>query len=413
MTATSNREFDIVLFGATGFTGGLVAEYLCSHPDVGDLRWAIAGRNRGKLESLRDELGPAYADLPILVGDCLDRESLAPIAARTSVICTTVGPYCTYGSNLVAACVEAGTDYCDLTGEAHWIRQMIDAHHDQAVEKKVRLVHCCGFDSIPSDLGTLLLQRQAIEEYGAPCKEIRFLVWRARGAVSGGTVATMAISMEQASKDRHLRRLMSDPYALVPDGDGPDGQFQQGPRRDEFAHTWTGPFIMAVINEKVVRRSNALLDYQYGRDFRYSEGFRTGAGVRGAIRAATVSGGSGAFAAAMSLGPTRKLLRRFVLPSPGEGPDEQARSSGSFEVRLFGRGTDADGADFEVSARVGADLDPGYGATAIMLGESALCLAQDTIDQGLTGGDLTPASALGTNLIERLRSRGMTFEIED
>lgn len=413
LPSDSSRPFDLVLWGATGFTGTLVAEYLSDHPEISDLDWAIAGRNRTKLDDLRSRLDPASDELPILLADATDRASLDAIARQTRVVCSTVGPYARFGSKLVAACVDAGTDYCDLTGEAHWIRRMIDTHHDQAQRAGSRIVHCCGFDSIPSDLGTQLVQSQARDRFGTVCDRIDLLVWKIRGGVSGGTAASMAQLIEEASCDRQARRCLADPYGLNPDGQrqGPDSPFQRRPRIHPELGAWTGPFLMAAINEKVVRRTNALLDYRYGRDFRYSEASHLGKGLPALVRATAMSAGLGAFGAAMSLGPTRALLQRFVLPDPGEGPDEEAIERGRFSVRLFGWGSDGGGDKFRIVVEVAADSDPGYGATAKMIGESALCLAVDDVDDGLDGGVLTPASAMGDPLIDRLDEAKISFDV--
>ena len=415
MTAdVDDREFDLILWGATGFTGCLVAHYLAGHPGIDDVRWALGGRNRTKLESLRDELGLSDDELPLVVGDCLDREGLDEIVSRTRVICSTVGPYARYGGPLVAACIEGGTDYCDLTGEVQWIREMIDKHHDQALARQVRIVHCCGIDSIPSDLGVLVLQEEAKERFGVPAERVRFLLWKARGGISGGTVASMAELLEKAAEDREIRKILANPYSLNPRGEqfGPDGSFQQLPRREREIDVWTAPFVMAAINEKIVRRTNALLGYPYGENFSYSEATHLGKGAPAAVRATLMSAGLGAFSAAMSVGPTRKLLQRFLLPDPGEGPSKETIENGFFKIRLFGSGRDEDGRDFSLSVRVGADSDPGYGATAIMLGNAALSLAFDDAPQAMIGGVLTPASALGRPLIDRLQEAGMVLEAE-
>ena len=412
MPDDSSRAFDIILWGATGFTGRLVAEYLADHPDIDDVDWAIAGRNRDKLQELRTELGDEFDDLPIVVADAFDRASLDDLARQTRVVCSTCGPYARLGDDLVAACVEAETDYCDLTGEVHWIRRIIERHHEQAEERGVRLVHCCGFDAIPSDLGISLVQSEAVDRFGNPCPEVRTIVWRIRGGMSGGTAQSFVEVIAEATRDPEVRRAVGAPYSLNPPGEqsGPDTGLQRTPRHDGPTDTWTAPFIMAAVNEKIVRRSNALLDYRYGRDFRYSESMRRGRGLTGALRAGTASAGIGLFTAALTLGPTRSLLQKFVLPDSGEGPDEEARQQGGFTVRLFGRHPDDDG-DNRVVCEVGADKDPGYGATSMMIGESALSLAFDDPDDGLDGGVLTPASAFGHTLIDRLEDAGMTFDV--
>ncbi|MBA2661885.1 MAG: saccharopine dehydrogenase NADP-binding domain-containing protein [Bradymonadaceae bacterium] len=407
------REFEIVLFGATGFTGRLIAEYLAEHHGDSGLRWAIAGRSAAKLEALRDELG--LASLPVLVADSHDRASLDAIAARTRVVCTTVGPYARYGDALVAACVAGGTDYCDLTGEVQWMQRTIDTHHEAARARGARIVHCCGFDSIPSDLGTLMIQDFALEQWGAPCTQVKFVVWRLSGAASGGTLATVSNSIEEMGHNHEARRAMADPYALNPAAErrGPDGNFQRGVRHEAELDAWTAPFLMAPVNEKVVRRSNALLDYRYSRDFRYGESMSLGRGPMGALKAIGFTAGVGAFVAAMAIAPTRKLLERYALPAPGEGPSRDQIENGHFTIRLFGRGVDAEQKPFKVMGEVSASRDPGYGATAIMLAESAICLAREVGDIGLPAGVLTPASAMGQRLVERLRGANMVFDVRN
>jgi short subunit dehydrogenase-like uncharacterized protein len=416
MPTPKNREFDLVLWGATGFAGRLVAEYLADHPAHDGFSWAIAGRNQAKLEGVRDELArinPGVEDLAILIGDSLDRDSLDAIAEKTRVVCTTVGPYAKYGSELVAACIANGTDYCDLTGEVQWVRRMVDAHHDEAREAGARIVHCCGFDSIPSDLGTLMVQDFATREYGQPCEQVKFYITGMKGEFSGGTLASLSNVLEEATQNREILKIVGHPYSLNPPGErqGPDGSSQQGPQYDDDIDAWTGPFMMAAVNEKVVRRSNALLDYPYSRQFRYGESIRFGSGVKGALGAGSMAAGMGAFTGAMIFKPTRMLLEKFALPSPGEGPSRDKIENGFFKIELIGQGKADDGTDFSIRGRVRADKDPGYGATAIMLAESALCLALDEVDDALDGGVLTSASAMGMTLIDRLRGAGMTFEV--
>ncbi len=320
-------DHDIVLFGATGFTGALVAQHLAA---AGTERWAIAGRNRAKLEAL--DLG-----VPIIVADSGDAASLAAMARSTKVVCSTVGPYMLYGLPLLEACAEAGTDYCDITGETPFIRAGMDRFHERARETGARLVHCCGFDSIPSDLGVLMLQRH-LEAQGDGLAEVRYGVQRVRGAASGGTIASMLNIMEQARKPE-VRRILGHPYALMPEGErkGPDGSDQLGVSRDPWTGQWTGPFVMAAINTRVVRRSNALLDYAYGQDFRYAEVSLYGTGAKGFAKASQFAAGVAAFVGLASLGPSRALLKRFVLPAPGEGPDASARERGLFEIDLRAR----------------------------------------------------------------------------
>ncbi len=390
-------SLDLVLFGATGFTGKLVAEYLRGKP----VRWALAGRDRGKLEALQRELG---VDVPILVGDVRDPASLEAIVKQTRVVCTTVGPYAMYGAPVVAACAAHGVDYCDLTGETHWIRRMIDAHHEQAKQTGARIVHCCGFDSIPSDLGVWAVQDHALRTHGKPCSSIVYALGKSRGGISGGTIASMMNLMDEAKKDRAVRKVLLDPYALNPAGErGPDGPDQRSVELDRDLNAWTAPFVMAAINTRIVRRTNALSDYRYGRDFHYREVMSFPRGPRGFATAFGVTAALGGFFVAAALGPTRKLLENTVLPAPGEGPDAHTRERGSFEVRLVGQG---DG--FRVEGRFAGKGDPGYGATSVMLAESALCLALDGRSTG--GGILTPAYAMGGQLATRLRAAGFAIE---
>ncbi len=404
-------EFDVVVWGATGFTGRLVAEYLYERYGAsGELRWAMGGRNESKLSAVRDEIG---ADgVPLLVGDAGDPASLDALAAQTRVVCTTVGPYAKYGSELVAACARQGTHYCDLAGEAQWIRRMIDAHEETAARSGARIVHCCGFDSIPSDLGVHFLQREAVARHGEPCEEVKLRVRAMKGGASGGTAASLMLVVEAAREDRRIARVLKNPYSLNPEGEreGPDRPDQQGAAYDEDVDAWTGPFVMAAINGKVVRRSNAVQGYPYGRDFRYSEAVITGPGLAGHAKALALTAGLGGLLVGAAFAPSRYLLNRFVLPSPGEGPSRQQRENGFFNLRLIGRYADGR----RLRATVTADRDPGYGATSGMLAEAAVCLAQDVPRERVAGGFWTPASALGDPLIERLRARaGMGFEIAE
>lgn len=406
---TADREFDVIVWGATGFTGSLVAEYLLDgYGAAGELAWAIGGRDAAKLEELKSSLGSAAQTLPTIVADSFDEQALAAMVARTRVVLTTVGPYAIYGSPLVAACVGHGTHYCDLAGEAQWIRKMIDRHHDAAVHSGARIVHCCGFDSVPMDLGVYFLQREAERRHGVHCEAIAMLVKATRGGASGGTIASMMNLIRESRADRSVARILVDPYALNPPDarSGPDRRDQQNVRFDADADAWTAPFVMAGINTKVVRRSNALAGFPYGREFRYREAVMTGRGASGWLRAQTLTLGLGALVFAASFGFTRRLLERFVLPEPGEGPDRDARENGFFDLRQFGRLEDGT----LIRSRITGDRDPGYGSTSKMLSECAVCLAADSLDSG--GGVLTPAFAMGDALLARLENNaGLRFEI--
>jgi short subunit dehydrogenase-like uncharacterized protein len=415
MPAT-DREYDIVVWGATGVAGGLVAEFLIEQYAPADLSLAIAGRNREKLESIESDLTSDgnWAELPIVIADATESESLREMAEQTAVVCSTVGPYTKYGSPLVEACVESETDYCDLTGEINWIRESIDRFHEDAVDSETRIVHSCGFDSIPADLGTLLVQDFADAEFDTHCDVVGIYLEEGSGGVSGGTLASIAELFDAASSDPVARETLRNPYSLAPSGerDGVDRGQQRLPRKDRLRGEWTGPSPMAAVNERIIRRSHALLEYPWGRDFRCRESLPTGSGPLGAVGAGLVSGGVGAFTGAMSIGPVRSAVSQFVFPDPGEGPSESQMERGHFQVRVLGQGT-ASAGSFTVSAAIGSDWDPGYGATARMLGESAMCLFEDDTETPLDGGVLTPASGIGTPLADRLRDVGFTITVED
>jgi short subunit dehydrogenase-like uncharacterized protein len=392
-----------VVYGASGFTGRLVAEYLLeAYGASGALTWAMAGRNLAKLEGVRRELGERAADIPLLVADSNDAESLLKMAADTRVVATTVGPYALYGSNLVAACVQAGTHYCDLTGEVHWMRRMIDAHHQTAQKSGARIVHTCGFDSLPSDLGVHWLQREMLAQEGVACVEVKFRTESFKGAFSGGTIASMLNKLAEAEQDPSIHTILHDPYALNPAGAprGLDGPEKTYPEYDPDFKGWVAPFVMAEINTKVVRRTNALLDMRYGTDFRYSEGSLMPFGQLGFPLAVMLAAGSTSFQAAMRTGALRRALSE-LLPEPGEGPSRADRENGHFQIQLLGRHPDRSSANLRLQIR--AERDPGYGATARMLGEAAVCLAKDGLSS--PGGVLTPAVAMGDALIDRLDER--------
>lgn len=409
-----SRKHDLVIWGATGFTGKLVAEYLAQNPSQErPLRWALGGRNRTKLERVRRELSQidsSLAELPLVVGDSSDASALGALARDTEVVCTTVGPYAQYGNELVAACVEAGTDYCDLTGEVQWIRRIIDRHHSAAVDSGARIVHCCGFDSIPSDLGVLMLQDAARERFRQPCDDVRFFVGRSKGGLSGGTAASLLGVLDEARRDSSVRKMLLDAYSLNPEGerDGPDGPDQKGLRYDSAINAWTAPFVMGAINTRIVRRSNALLGYPYGKSFRYAESMRLPPGRKGKLLGRGIVVGFGAGMVLGSIPPTRRLLEK-ALPKPGTGPSRERREAGFFEIELVGRGSTEDGKAIRVEGEVVGTRDPGYGETAKMLAESARCLVEDGSELETPGGILTPASAMGMRLVERLRGAGMTF----
>lgn len=409
------RKYSLVLLGASGFTGKLVAEYLAGLRRS-DLRWAIAGRSRSKLESIRAELAridPRCAELPILIADSADEASLRELARSTRVVCTTVGPYAKYGHTLVKVCAEEGTDYCDLTGETNFVRSSIDSAHQVAEQTGARIVHCCGFDSLPSDLGVQLLAEQ-LAKSGRRLGRAKLYVVAMRGGASGGTVASGLNMFAEAKRNPELRRLLGDPYALYPDRNqdrGPDRGDQMGIQVDAEGGYYTAPFVMAAINTRIVRRTNALSGFAYGKDFRYSEVVACPKTLAGLTRAvATTAAMVGMFTVG-----TNDFLLSLVqkkLPAPGEGPSEASRNRGFFEIRILGTSApDERGQVARVESIVKGIHDPGYGETSRMLGEAALCLAEDALP--LRGGVLTPALAMGSVLTARLRKIGMTWDVRD
>jgi short subunit dehydrogenase-like uncharacterized protein len=385
-----SREFDIVVFGASGFTGRLVAEYLAAKGGHG-LRWAMAGRSDDKLAAVRSEIG-APADTPLVVADSADVDSLRDLASRTRVVISTVGPYQLYGGPLVAACANAGTDYVDLCGEPLWMRDMIAEHTETARSSGARIVFSCGFDSIPFDLGVLFLQDTARERFGVTCPRVRGRVRAMKGEFSGGTAASLGATMERIKAEPDLIQALADPFSLADGFRGPQQPADNKPREDEVLGQWVAPFIMATINSKNIHRSNALLGHPYGADFCYDEMLLTGPGEQGKAAAEMI-------AAANPFGDNP--------PAPGEGPSKESREAGSYDVLFVG--TTAEGQ--EVRVAVSGDMDPGYGSTSKMIAESAVCLVEDC--EELAGGIYTPAPALGQRLIARLvEHAGLNFRME-
>jgi len=406
---TENREFDIIVQGATGFTGNLVAGYLLrQYGASGDVRWALAGRSLDKLKKVRAELGDDAGNIELIVADSHDNDALNALAARTKVVITTVGPYALYGSELVAACVANGTHYCDLAGEVQWIRKMIDLHHEEAQRTGARIVNCCGFDSVPMDLGVYFFQQAAKERHGQYCESISLFVKATKGTASGGTLASMINIIKESREDRDVARILIHPYSLNPEGEreGPDGRDQQSVIYRDEVKSWTAPFVMAGVNTKVVRRSHALAGYPYGKNFRYEEAVLTGDGPVGWIKGTTMIAALGSVVVGASMAPTRSLLQKFVLAKPGEGPDEELQKSGFFNLMQVGKLSDGT----ILRTRITGDQDPGYGSTSKMLSECAVCLAKDDLPTG--GGVWTPAAAMGEPLLQRLqKNAGLTFEL--
>jgi short subunit dehydrogenase-like uncharacterized protein len=418
LTPMPRREFDIVIYGASGFVGKLTAEYLASvsHRSGGKARIALAGRSVGKLEAVRATLAESARDWPILTVDADRPSTLDEMAARTQVVITTVGPYSRYGLPLVAACAKAGTDYADLTGEAMFVRQSIDDYHKQAVDTGARIVHACGFDSVPSDMSVYELFRRARQDGAGELCDTNYVLRSFSGGVSGGTIASMIEVFRASSGDPDTRRLLADPYTLAQDrgaepelGPQPDLPWRRGREiAPELDGVWAAGFVMAMYNTRIVRRSNALLDYAYGHRFRYAEYMGVGpspmAGVAAAATTAAVAGTAALGGRFFRLLP-RRLVER-VAPKPGTGPSEEVRERGYYRVETYT--TTSTGARYV--ATMSQSGDPGYKATSVMLGECGLALALDRDKLPELHGVLTPAAAMGDALLERFPAAGIALD---
>jgi short subunit dehydrogenase-like uncharacterized protein len=387
---TLSADFDVILHGATGFTGRLVAEHFTQHhPDV---RWAMSGRSADKLVAVRDAIG-APADTPLVVADADDPAALRAMVRRTKAVITTVGPYQLYGSDLVAACAETGTDYLDLCGEPAWMRQMIDAHERKAQESGARILFSCGFDSIPFELGVWFVQQAAIGSFGAAAARVKGRVRAMRGGYSGGTAASLKATMAAAGRDPQILEYLKDPFALTPDFAGPKQPHGAAVAYDDDLDAWTAPFVMAAINTRNVHRSNWLMDQPYGADFVYDEMVLTGPG-------------EGGEAAALAVGAANASMGAEGGPQPGEGPSLEEREAGFYDLLFVALAEDGR----QVRASVKGDKDPGYGSTSKMIAETALCLV-DSPD--VAGGVWTPGAALRGKLVERLEAHaGLKFAVE-
>jgi short subunit dehydrogenase-like uncharacterized protein len=409
----SERPFDVALWGATGFTGKLVAERLLVMKQTQGLTFALAGRNRDKLEAVRTSLGDAAKELPVIVASVDDEASMRAMASQAAVVCSTAGPYALHGLPVVRAAVHEGADYCDITGEVTFMRRSIDEFHELAQQKGVRAVHGCGFDSIPSDLGVLTVHEHFRRAHDSRLGHAQFFMGESKGGGSGGTAASMLNLLAEASQNKEVRRLLLDPYGLNPKGArGPDGRDTIGVRKVHELGLYAGPFVMGSVNTRVVRRTNALMGYPYGKDFTYSEEMTFGRGPKGFALASGVAAGMAAVMAAGSARTGRTLLER-VLPAPGEGPSKAQRDSGHFTARILAEGTSAPGARKQrVLGIVKGTNDPGYGETSKMLSVTCMMLVK-TRGQGRAAGVLTPASALGMDLVTALVDAGMTFSAQD
>jgi short subunit dehydrogenase-like uncharacterized protein len=384
------REFDIIVYGATGFTGRLVAEYLATHyPDV---RWAMAGRSLTKLEEVRDEIG-APAATPLLTANADDPASLTAMVARATVVITTVGPYQLHGEALLAACAETGTAYVDLCGEPAWMRHMIDKYHATAKASGARIVFSCGFDSIPFDLGVWAVQEEARKRFGKPAPRVKGRIRAMKGTFSGGTFASGKASMAAAARDPSILKLMVDPFALAPGFDGPHQPNGMLPHHDDAVGAWVAPFMMAVINTKNVHRTNFLAGNPYGADFQYDEMLVVpGLGEIGKAAAEAIA----------KFNP----MAGDKGPAPGEGPSKEERDTGHYDIAFIAEMPTGE----RVTVGVKGDRDPGYGSTSKMITESALCLLRDV--QG-EGGIWTPGALMAEPLKKRLEANaGLTFTVE-
>jgi short subunit dehydrogenase-like uncharacterized protein len=390
----SSSKFDIVVYGATGFTGQLVAEYLAAqYTGDGNLKWAMAGRSKEKLASVRDAIG-APADTPLIVADASDPASLKAMVAQTKSVISTVGPYQLYGEELVAACAASGTDYLDLCGEPIWMRQMIDKYEAAAKSSGARIVFSCGFDSLPFELGTVVVQEEAKRVFGAPAARVKGRVRDMRGTLSGGTAASARATFEAVAKDLSLVAMLKDPFALTPGFKGPKQPPGSKPVFEEDLQSWAAPFMMALINTRNVHRSNMLLGFPYGKEFVYDEMVLTGAGEKGEANARLVMAAN-----TEKTGPG--------APKPGEGPSKEERENGLYDLLYVAIAPDGR----QVRAVVKGDRDPGYGSTSKMISECAICLLRDTPD--VPAGIWTPGAAMGDKLIKRLTDHaGLTFEVE-
>jgi short subunit dehydrogenase-like uncharacterized protein len=388
------KKFDIVVYGATGFTGQLVAEYLAAnYKNDKQLKWAMAGRSLDKLKSVRDAIG-APADTPLVVADAGDAASLQAMVDDTKSVITTVGPYMLYGNELLAACVAAGVDYFDLCGEPIWMRQKIEQHEAAAKQSGSRIVFSCGYDSLPFELGVFCAQEQAKKALGSAAPRVKGRVRKMVGTFSGGTAASMRALFEAAAKDQSLVALLKNPFSLTPGFDGPKQPPGNRPVYDEDLKTWTAPFVMANINTRNVHRSNMLLGYPYGKDFVYDEMVITGPGEQGE-------------AVAKKIMAANNKLSGNDMPKPGEGPSKEEREAGHYDLLFVAIAPDGR----QVRASVKGDRDPGYGSTSKMISECAICLLRGT--PGVKAGFWTPGAAMGDRLIKRLTDHaGLTFAVE-
>ena len=414
-SSSEKRVYAVVLYGATSFVGQItahyLAEFLSTHKDKSgsEITWAIAGRDQEKLNELQSKLA---SKVDIIIANSDDAASLDAMTEQTQVIISTVGPYLKYGEPLIKSCVDNGTDYVDLTGEAIFIKDMMDKYQEAAKQSGARIVNSCGFDSIPSDLGVYFTQKQAEAKFDSACDVIQMRVKAAKGGLSGGTIASMATIFEEVVQDKSRRKQVANPYLLNDDKDAPNVRQSNvsKPEYDSEHKRWLAPFVMASINTRIVHRSNQLLGYEYGREFKYDEAMWMKDGLKGKLTSYALSAGLLGFATAMMITPSRELLSKHVLPKSGSGPSKEEQENGYFDIRLFGQTPNKD----SITTKVTGDKDPGYGSTSRMLSQAALCLAQDISKEEVKGGFWTPASAMGDKLLARLEKHaGLSFDVID
>ena len=400
----AQKKLDLVIWGATGFTGQLVCEYIANSYDSKDLNWTIAGRNEKKLLKLKNRLNIKNS---ILIGNSNDKSSLEEICGKTKVICSTVGPYALFGTNLIHACIKMKTNYCDISGETQWIRKVIDTFHEKAKKQKIKIVNSCGFDSIPSDIGVYFCQSNYYKENGEYANEIKMRVAGTKGGFSGGTYNSLTNVIHEASLNKTVRKILNNPYGLNPinEQSGPDKKDLNSVKYDNEAKSWIAPFVMAGINTKIVRRSNALLNYKYGKSFLYSEALLVGNGILGKIK-----GYLSLIPILMVIQKKGSIIKKivdFFVPKAGQGPSKKQRENGFFSLKFyFGNNRR------KYLAKVTGDMDPGYGSTSKMLAECAICLAlDDTLNENY--GVITPSVAFEENILERLQNNaGLTFSMK-
>lgn len=412
---SEKRAYAVVLYGATSFVGQITAHYLAEFLSANkdksgsEINWAIAGRDQEKLNELQSKL---TSTVDIIIANSDDAASLDAMTEQTQVIISTVGPYLKYGEPLIKSCVDNGTDYVDLTGEAIFIKDMMDKYQEAAKQSGARIVNSCGFDSIPSDLGVYFTQKQAEAKFDSACDVIHMRVKAAKGGLSGGTIASMATIFEEVGQDKSRRKQVANPYLLNDDKDAPNARQSNvsKPEYDSEHKRWLAPFVMASINTRIVHRSNQLLGYEYGREFKYDEAMWMKDGLKGKLTSYALSAGLLGFATAMMITPSRELLSKHVLPKSGSGPSKEEQENGYFDIRLFGQTPNKD----SITTKVTGDKDPGYGSTSRMLSQAALCLAQDISKEEVKGGFWTPASAMGDKLLARLEKHaGLSFDVID